>query len=228
MWAIISLGGSIIVPREIDVVFLKKFRRLILSLKNHRFVIICGGGATNRKYNAAVKKITKPMSDDLDWLGIKSLQLNAELVRVMFGNSAFSKVIDDPRKLKQIPKTKIIVGAAFEPGHSSDYDSVLWAKRLQAKTVINLSNIKKVYTADPKIDKKAKPIDEISWLKYLKIIGTKWSPRLSTPFDPTAAKLAKQLGLSVFILNGRDIKNVRRAILGQEFRGTVIGKRFDI
>ena len=43
--AVISLGGSIIVPDEVDRTFLKKFREVILSLHSERFIIICGGGA---------------------------------------------------------------------------------------------------------------------------------------------------------------------------------------
>ena len=48
---VISLGGSLIVPEEIDVEFLKKFRDLILAQveKGKKFVIITGGGKTCRK-----------------------------------------------------------------------------------------------------------------------------------------------------------------------------------
>ncbi|MFA5954549.1 MAG: UMP kinase [Patescibacteria group bacterium] len=221
-WTILSLGGSIIVPDEIDIAFLKKFKELIISFKSRRFAISCGGGGTNRQYNEAAKILGVPTAYDLDWIGIRSLTLNAELVRTMFGPLAHKKIILNPEKLKVIPREKIIMGAAFEEGHSSDWDSVLWAKKVGSKEIINLSNIKQVYTADPKIDKKAKPIHEMNWSNYLKIIGTKWSPRLSTPFDPTAAALAKKLGISVYILNGRQIGNVKRIIEGKSFTGTVL------
>ncbi len=77
---IISLGGSLIVPKNgIDVEFLKKFRKLILSQVKlgKKFYIITGGGQTNRDYVNAIKKITKPDNEELDWLGIYTTHLNA-------------------------------------------------------------------------------------------------------------------------------------------------------
>ncbi len=49
---IISLGGSLIVPDNIDTKFLKEFKELILEhvKKGKKFFIICGGGRICRKY----------------------------------------------------------------------------------------------------------------------------------------------------------------------------------
>lgn len=221
-WTIISLGGSIIVPDDLDVAFLRKFRQLIQSMPTRRFVITCGGGGTNRRYNLAANKLGKPTSDDLDWIGIRAIKLNAELVRAMFGKLAHGEVVDHPKYLKQLPKQRILVAAAHAPGHSSDYDAVLWAERFGAKEVFNLSNIKHVYTADPRKVKTARPVTDMRWSDYQKIVGTKWSPRLSTPFDPIATKFAAKLGLRVAVLNGREVGNVKKALLGKNFIGTLL------
>ena len=47
---VISLGGSLINGGEVDVKFLKDFRRLIIkqTKKGHRFILICGGGKPAR------------------------------------------------------------------------------------------------------------------------------------------------------------------------------------
>lgn len=223
-WTIISLGGSIIVPDEIDVNYLKKFREMITSYSDRKFAIICGGGGTNRKYNAAANKLNKKPKDiDLDWIGIRSLQLNAELVRTMFADKAHGKVIENALDLKVLPSKSVVIGSADAPGRSSDYDAVLWAKRLQAKTIINLSNVDRVFTADPKKVKNAKPVSEINWKDYLKIVGTKWSPRLSTPFDPIAAQLAKKIGLTAYVMNGHKLNQVKKVIEGDSSQaGTVL------
>ncbi len=150
---VISLGGSLIVPSELDVDFLKAFKDLILShiSKGKKFVIITGGGKINNRYNEAAKKLGNPNDEDLDWVGIAALKLNAELVRVIFSEQANKKVIDDLSKDFSFEKS-IIVGSAYEPGHSSDYDATLAAKSLGAKKIINLSNIDYVYDSDPKIN----------------------------------------------------------------------------
>ena len=47
---IISVGGSMIVPNDIDTVFLTQFKTLILDYvsRGFRFVLIAGGGKTAR------------------------------------------------------------------------------------------------------------------------------------------------------------------------------------
>ena len=58
---VLSLGGSLIAPKGIDVQFLRSFIALIRShaKKGCRFAIICGGGMTARKYQQAVKTIAR-------------------------------------------------------------------------------------------------------------------------------------------------------------------------
>ena len=58
---VISFGGSLIVQNQIDTVFLKEFRNLILKYirKGKRFVIICGGGRTARNYQEAARSVAE-------------------------------------------------------------------------------------------------------------------------------------------------------------------------
>ncbi|MBN2422725.1 UMP kinase [Candidatus Woesearchaeota archaeon] len=221
---ILSLGGSIIVPNEVDYFFLKEFKSFILRYlkKDYRFIIFCGGGKTNSKYNTAAQRVSHANKEDLDWLGIMASRLNAELIRSIFGESAYKKVIYNPTK-KIKTKKQIIIAAGWKPGWSTDYDAVLVAKQLQIKEIINLTNISYVYDKDPRNNKDAKKIYEASWKEYRKIIGNKWSPRLSTPFDPIASKEAQKIKLKVVIMKGTDLKNLENYLEGKSFDGTVIG-----
>jgi uridylate kinase len=45
---------------------------------------------------------------------------------------------------------------------------------------------------------------------------------LNAPFDPVAAKLAKQLKLEVAILNGNNLSNLKDYFSGKKFKGTLI------
>jgi uridylate kinase len=221
---IISLGGSLIIPEEIDVDFLKDFRELILREvgKGKKFVIITGGGRTCRKYQNTAKEIVNASKEDLDWIGIATNNLNAELLRVIFGEHAHQKVIADLSK--EFPTNKpIVIGGAYEPGHSSDMDTFLAAKTLGAKRIINLSNTDYVYDSDPKINPQAKKIEKISWTDYRKIIPSEWTHSgLNTPFDPIASKMADENGMEVDILNGKNISNLQKCLNGEEFLGTRI------
>jgi uridylate kinase len=226
---VISLGGSLIVPREIDWQFLKKFRQLIVSeIKDgKKFVFITGGGYTCREYQQAAMKVTKLTKDDRDWLGIHTTRLNAHLIKTIFREYAHPRINKNPNTKADISEhfshgEKIMVAAGWRPGWSTDYDSVILAKRLGAKVIINLSNIKYVYDKDPNKFEDAEKIERITWPDFRKIVGNKWDPGLNAPFDPVASKLAQENDLEVVIMNGRDTKNLKNFLDGKKFQGTII------
>ncbi len=239
MYTIISLGGSLVIPKTgFDIPFLKRFRKLILDevrrgspgraeqaqAPGRRFVFIVGGGATARAYQRALKdlEIPKQVRDDkLDWLGIHSTILNAHFVRFLFGEHAHPEIMTNPTK-KIKTAMPIIIGAGWRPGCSSDNDAVLAAKTYGAQEVINISNIDYVYDKDPTKFKKVKPIPRISWRDYRAMVGDRWYPGSNAPFDPIAAREAAKLGLLVKILKGTNLPEVRKAIRGEKFRGTTI------
>lgn len=222
---IISLGGSIIVPRpgEINIRFLKKFRKLILKYikRGFRFIIVAGGGKVCRLYQKAAAKIIKVPYEDMDWLGIHATRLNAHLLRTIFRQEAYPVILDDPHKPVK-NNWRLLIASGWRPGCSTDYDSVLLAKRFKVKEIINAGNIPFAYSKDPKRYKNAIQIKKISWGDYRKLVGSKWIPGLSAPFDPIASKLAQKLKIRTIITLGTDLKNFEKILLGKKFRGTVI------
>ena len=123
----------------------------------------------------------------------------------------------------EIPFTgRILVAAGWKPGFSTDTDAVYLARKFGAKKVINLSNIRKVYTDDPKLNADAKPLDRISWDDFRKMVGSEWSPGKNTPFDPVASKIAAEEGMSVICADGRNIENLIAILKDEPFEGTTI------
>lgn len=222
---IISVGGSIIIPKTgFDLAFLKKFRALILKevKKGEKFIIVTGGGATCRVYQDAARKFGKVSSDDLDWIGIKTTMLNAELMRVLFKGYSHDVAINNPHE-KVKTKMPIIVAGGEKPGASSDIDAVDLAKAYGATEMFNLSNIEYVFDKDPNKFKNAKKIEDITWKDFRKnIVGTKWVPGKNVPFDPTASARAEKYQMTVSILNGTNLVEVAKALQGKKFRGTKV------
>lgn len=220
---VISLGGSLIIPDEIDVSFLKEFKALIEAQisTGKKFVIITGGGKICRRYNDAIEKITTPTPEDLDWLGIATTRLNSELVRITFGRLASDKIIMDPDIIPSMDKP-IMLGGGWKPGNSSDLAAIHSAVSVGAKKVINLSNIDYVYDKDPKKYLDAAKIEKISWADFRKLLPEEWNPGLNAPFDPIAAKMAESAGIEVVILNGKNISNFKNYLDGGNFAGTTI------
>jgi uridylate kinase len=222
MIEILSLGGSLVCPKEIDVLFLKKFRNFVLEWvkKGRKFLIFVGGGKIARKYQKVAKKFGVK-NEELDWIGISATLLNAQLVKSIFGNFAFEKILTDPTQ-KVKTKKKIIIFGGWKPGRSTDFDCVLAAKNFGAKRVINLSDVDFIYDKNPKKFKDAKPLDRISFDELFKIIGREWTPGANIPFDPEAAKLAKKEKIKVIFLNGRNFKNLEKVFFVEKFKGTII------
>jgi len=214
---IISLGGSIISPSpgKVNVRFLKKFRKLILKyLKTGcRFIIVAGGGKVCRLYQKAAAKITKVSYEDQDWIGINATRLNAHLLRTIFRREAYPVILDDPKKpIKN--HWRLLVAAGWRPGWSTDYISVLLAKRFKINEIIAAGDVRFIYNKDPRKYENAIAIGEISWKNYQKLVGVKWIPGFHAPIDPVAAKLSQKLKIRALIIKGTEIKNFEKVLLG--------------
>ncbi|MFH1822110.1 MAG: UMP kinase [Patescibacteria group bacterium] len=227
---IISLGGSLIVPPAgIDWKLLKKFRALLVReiKKGNKFVIITGGGYTCRHYQQAANKVVNLTKEDRDWLGIHTTRLNAHLIKTIFRQYAHPRINKNPNTKEDLKKhfkknEGLMVAAGWRPGWSTDFVATTLAQRLNAKKLVNLSNIDYVYNKDPGKYKDAKLIKEINWPAFRKIVGSKWDPGMNLPFDPVAAKKAQELNLEVAIMNGKNLNNLKNYIAGKKFKGTII------
>lgn len=220
---IISLGGSLVIPEKgfLNIRYLKKFRDLILKfLKRFRFFIVVGGGKLARFYQSEARKM-KVSNEDLDWLGIFSSRLNAQLVKSFFGKRAYQEIITQPQKKKKI-KEKIVFVGGWRPGWSTDFVSVSLAKTYGIKEILNLTNIDYIYNKDPRKFKNAKPLKKLSWKEYLKIIGKKWVPGANYPFDPMASLLAKKLKIRLVSINGKNLRAVENYLTRKKFVGTIV------
>jgi len=219
---VVSLGGSLIFPDELDKNFLISFKKSILKYvkKRYRFVIICGGGKLARNFQRVASKMKKLSDKKLDWLGIYATKINAHMLKSIFGDKASDFIITNPNSKINFQKD-IIIAAGWKPGWSTDYDAVLLAKNLGIKEIINMSNVDYVYDKDPKKYKEAKKIEKISWKDFMKLTKQKWKPGINVPFDPVAAKEAWKSKLRVNII-GKDLKNLENLLQGKEFKGTVI------
>ena len=220
---VISVGGSLIAPARLDSVFLKRFRGLITKWvgRGRRFCLVTGGGQLNSRYNRAVQQIAKLSPDDLDWIGIAVTKLHAQVIRSLFGKLAHPELYNDPAR-PPLFKRPILVGGGYRPGHSTDLDAVLLAKSLGARSVVNLTNTDFVYDRDPNRFTGARPLSDLTWAAFQKLIPKKWRPRLHSPFDPRASQLARRLGLSLYVINGRRLSELDNLLNGRKFRGSQI------
>lgn len=220
--AIISLGGSLMVPDAVDTQFIKRFISEIKKLSHtYNIVVFCGGGKTARNYQNALADFSSVSDDAKDWVGIQSSILNATLFSKALGEMTDGKIITDPR-VKLSWKKPVYVGAGWKPGRSTDYDAVRLAVENNVSVVVNLSNVEYVYSADPRTNPTAQKFEHMSWAELRQVVGTRWSPGMNTPFDPIAAGIAQKAAISVKFLHGSYLSDLKKALKGADFHGTDI------
>lgn len=219
---VIALGGSIVYPAEIDARFIREFKAFIekFTKKGYQFVIVVGGGRLARVYQEAAERVAPLTDDDKDWLGIHATRMNAHLIRTVFRKIANPVVIDTRGKVKKLGHP-VTVSGGWQPGWSTDYVATALAEDFKVPEVIVVGKPDHVYDKDPNAFKGAKPLPEISWKDYRKLIPQKWTPGFHSPVDPIAAKLGDRKGIRAIVVSG-DLKNLGDLISGREFKGTVI------
>lgn len=246
---VIALGGSIAFPEEVNTEFLQDFSSLIREeVRNGRkFIIVVGGGYITRKYQNAASDITEISEEDKDWIGVHATRLNAHFLRTLFKEEANPVVFDERRKVKKFGKYPVIIGSGWQPGWSTDFVSVQIAvdfnidrviclgkpsyvlapavapKQEKVKTA-SLSQTKTVAGQNPAYynSERLKPVSELSWEEYLKIIPSEWSPGLHVPVDPVGAKLAKKENIKAVVANGENLQNFKNILERKEFKGTLL------
>ncbi len=222
---VISLGGSLIVPEQVDYKFLEKFKKTIRSLyKTHRFVIVTGGGSIARKYIQALKAEGKSKLV-LSQAGIRATRLNAQFLIQFFGKEANDSLPSNMKEVNNnINKNNIVICGAlrYSDNSTSDTTAAKLAHFLKT-TFINITNVKGLYTDNPKTNPKAKLIKKISWKNFEKMaLKTKYQPGQHFVLDQQAAVLIKKYKIYTYII-GKNLKNLKKLLNDTDFEGTEIG-----
>ena len=225
---VLSVGGSIVAPEYPDTAFVTAFvamvREFLAAHPDDRLILVVGGGGPARIYQKAFRDVAGAAdggTDAADWIGIMATRLNAQLVAACFGDLCREPVVTDPTAAHEF-SGRVLVAAGWKPGFSTDNDAVLLAEKFGADTVVNLSNVEKVYTDDPRTNPDAKPLDTVSWADFRNMVGDEWTPGKNCPFDPIASKKAAELRLTVICAGGKNIANTRAILEGKSYIGTTI------
>ena len=167
---VISLGGSLIIPDEIDLNFLEKFKQVIKKHESdYNFIIVCGGGSIARKYISALKQSKK--SEYLQSMaGISITRVNARFMTYLFGKDANQGIPHDMNQVKNLLRTNHLVfcGALrYADKETSDSTAAKLARFFNTE-FINLTVVPGLFSKNPLVFKDAKFIPEISWKEFNK------------------------------------------------------------
>ncbi|MFH1311392.1 MAG: UMP kinase [Nanoarchaeota archaeon] len=221
---VLSLGGSLIIPDEVDADFLKKFKKIIKkNTKRYKFVIVCGGGIIARKYIKGLEKAG--ILEHLQGLiGIASTRINARFMNYFFNQDSEKGIPHDVKDIKRIllKKNFVFCGAlTYKIGATTDAQAAELAISFKSP-FINLTNVSGLHDKNPLKHKDAKLIPEISWKNFNKMANLiKFKPGQHFVLDQRASGIIMKNKIKTYIL-GEDLKQFENVLQNKKFKGTVI------
>lgn len=150
---------------------LKKVAQALDKLCEENFAIVAvsGGGKMARNYIETGRALGADEST-LDQIGIEVSRLNAKI----FAFASAKAYQDIPTSLEEAARMveagKIVVSGGMHPGHSTNAVSALIAEKIRADIFINATDVDGVYSADPRMNKKAALLKEISPKKLTEML----------------------------------------------------------
>lgn len=221
---VLSLGGSLIIPGEIDTKFLREFKKVILkNTKKYKFIIVCGGGSIARKYINALREAG---SNEVfqSFAGISATRMNARFMSFFFGQNQEKGIPHTINELKNyVNKSDIVFCGALEykPHQTSDSTAAQIAKHFKTD-FINLTNVSGLYDKNPKKYKDAKFISEITWKDLDKLANKdKFKPGQHFVIDQTASRMIMQNRITTYIL-GKNLNQLENVLNNRKFTGTIV------
>jgi uridylate kinase len=221
---VISLGGSVVSSGPAEENYknqgmIEKYSTLLRELSaKEKLGIVVGGGKLARD------RIAKARSEGksevwCDWEAIEATKYNAKLLITALGGDTNPEPINDFIKAAEhLKQHNIVVMFGTIPGITTDTDAVLLGEHIGAQRFVNITNVDGVW------DENKETIEQMDHERLVTMAMAADKRRAGEHFiiDALAAKLLARSNIEARFVNGTNIDNVRKAILGEPHKGTIV------
>ena len=219
---VVSVGGSVLIPGNNDSEYISRLAGMLSSVKDEvQLAVVCGGGRTARYYATTGRELGGD-TYQLDILGIGATRLNAQLLALALGDMPDRVPETAEETASKAEVGRIAVMGGTEPGHTTDAVAMMVASFMNADRVVNATSVDAVYTDDPRKNPDAERIPEMTIGRLGEIVYKEHGASKSSVFDPLGVKIASEKGIDIMIVDGRNLDELRKAILGEKFDGTFV------
>jgi uridylate kinase len=211
---VLRIGGSVISPWP-NPKLVDKYAQIISALtsEGHSLAVVVGGGQVSRRFIASARGLGLS-SFQQDTIAIFASRLNAKLVAMKLGGvSSVPTSIESI--LLRLSRNKVAVMGGLRPGITTDTVAALIAEKWKADLLIKGSDQDGIYTSDPRLNRKAKKIDRMSYERMEQILGGEHKPGIHSIVDPVAVEKLMKSRVKLVVLNGSDPAGVLRAVRGE-------------
>ncbi len=219
---VVSVGGSVLIPGKDDSDYIARLARMLNSVASEvQLAVVCGGGKTARYYATTGRELGGD-TYQLDILGIGATRLNAQLLALALGDMP-ERVPETAEETAAASEPgKIVVMGGTVPGHTTDAVAMMVAREMGADRVVNATAVDAVYTDDPRTNPDAVKIPEMTIGRLGEIVYKEHDASKSSVFDPLGVKIAEESRIDISMVDGRNIDELEKAILGKPFDGTFV------
>ena len=220
---VVSLGGSIVVP-SLDSHHIQEYAAVLRELASrYRVLVVVGGGGEARRYITVARDlgIDDATADDI---GILVTRLNAALITGALGDAAYPRVAETYQDAREYAEAgKIVVIGGLIAGQTTDAVAAVLAEYTHAAALFNVTSVDGIYSADPRKDPRAVRHEHLTPAQLMTVVQkNQLVAGSNTVFDIVAAKVVERSGVPLFVLDGKDPRTLRDAILDGRFIGTVV------
>jgi uridylate kinase len=220
MKVVLRIGGSILGSPP-SPALVEGYSQVISQLTGewNSIGVVVGGGPVSREFISSAKALGLS-SYHQDTIAIHASRLNARLVAMKLGGvSSVPTSIES--MLQRLARNRVAVMGGLKPGITTDTVAAMVAQRWGANMLVKASDQKGIYTADPRTDKSAKKLSKLTYDRMAQILGGKHKPGIHKIVDPVAVEHLIASKVILVVLDGKDPKNVLKAVHGEKV-GTVV------
>ena len=216
------------VPGQPDVDTIRTSANVLRDLKRkgHELLVVVGGGKVARMYIDVACEF-KATNAYCDTIGVDVTRLNARLLITALGEVAEQNPITTfEAAARAMLRGKIPVMGGTVPGHTTDAVAAELADSSKSDLLIFFTNIDGVYTADPKVNPRARKIDTMDSRQLLELFGSvRMEPGVLVVIDPVGAKIIDRSNIKTLVLGKHEIPRLQKILEGAEHSGTTIMPR---
>jgi uridylate kinase len=123
--------------------------------------------------------------------------------------------------LLRLARNRVAVMGGLRPGITTDTVAAIVAQRWGADLMVKGSDQEGIYTADPRVDKKAKRLEKMTYERMREILGGTHKPGIHSIIDPVAVQHLAGSRVRLVVLNGSKPQGVLKAVRGEKI-GTLV------
>jgi uridylate kinase len=222
---VLSLGGSVFLTGEKDADFLRQLVPVLREVsKQHPLAVVVGGGKTAREYIRLGRELGLT-EIELDELGIDVTRLNARLLASLLTPACPARPLTSVREaVEEASRWSLVILGGTEPGHTTDAVAALLAERMRAERLVNATRSGGIYDRDPATDPTATLLRTLTFPQFRAMVesGTDGRAGQEFIFDRLGMERLARARIPLVVVQGRELQELKNALLGKVFRGSIV------